>query len=110
MCETEEPTRPESPAPETGPVRETGGWTRLPYLVLFIIVFELVEFVVFLTALVQFILRVSIGRPNERLSQLGAGLGRYAREVIGFLTFATDVIPYPFGSWPERTGTGPDRA
>jgi hypothetical protein len=26
--------------------------------------------------------------------------------VIAFLTFATDVIPYPFGSWPEQPGAG----
>ena len=106
MSETHESSRQETPTTEAGPVRETGGWYRLPYLILFIIVFELVELVVFVTTLVQFILRVTLGRPNERLSQLGAGLGRYTREVIAFLTFATDVIPYPFGSWPEQPGAG----
>ena len=65
------------------------------------IVFEIVEAIVFVTAVVQFILRVATGHPNERLRGFGAGMARYLREVVAFLTYDSDEIPYPFGPWPK---------
>ncbi|HKI97202.1 MAG TPA: DUF4389 domain-containing protein [bacterium] len=96
---------------ETPPAEPTGGlpvprppspWFRLPYLVLFVIVFEVVKLLVELIAVVQFILRVATGKPNERLHTFGAGLGRYVREITDYLTYASDATPYPFGPWPRE--------
>lgn len=94
----------EHPPEEGGldtPPKEPNPWYRLPYLVLFAIVFEIVQAVVGVVAVVQFVLRVATGHPNGRLRTLGGHLGRYVREVVAFLTFESDAIPYPFGPWPE---------
>lgn len=80
---------------------EPNPWYRLPYLVLFAIVFQIVEIIVGAIVIVQFILRVATGRPNERLRSFGAGISRYLREVVAFVTYDSDAIPYPFGPWPK---------
>ena len=81
--------------------REPSPWMRIPYLLLFVIVFEVCKSIVYLTAVVQFVLRVATGKPNERLSRFGGGMGRYLREIVAYLTYSADATPYPFGPWPQ---------
>ena len=83
------------------PPREASPWLHLPYLVLFIVVFEVCKAITYLTAVVQLVLRIATGRPNERLRQLGGGLSRYLREIAAYLTQHSDATPYPFGPWPQ---------
>jgi hypothetical protein len=40
------------------------------------------------------------GTPNARLVSFGRSMGRYLRQVIDFLTFAAEEIPFPFNDWP----------
>ena len=85
------------PVPPGGP--DLG--LRVLYMVLFAVIFWILMWVLALTAVAQLVLRVVNGRPLPELTRFGAGLGRYAREVIEFLTFATEYVPYPFSPWPE---------
>jgi hypothetical protein len=89
-------TEPKDTAPP-----ERSAWRRLPYLLLFGIVFKIVEVLVCVIALVQFVLHVALGRPNERLRSLGTSLSAYVREIAAYLTYARDTAPYPFGPWPS---------
>jgi Domain of unknown function (DUF4389) len=81
--------------------RPPNPWFRLPYLVLFAVVFEVVRAIVYLVAVVQFLLRVITGHPNERLCTFGGGLGRYLRDITAYLSYASDATPYPFGPWTQ---------
>jgi hypothetical protein len=91
------------PNPEGGATksRESSPWWRIPYLVLFVVIFEVCKSIVYLTALVQLVLRIATGKPNERLRRFGGGMGRYLREIVAYLTYSSDAAPYPFGSWPQ---------
>ena len=40
---------------------------------------------------------------NVDLTRFGASLGRYARQIIEFLTFVTELAPYPFAAWPAES-------
>jgi hypothetical protein len=80
------------PAPELG--------LRIVYMILFAMVFWILCWVLVLVTIAQLVLRLINGRPQPELAQFGAGMGRYARALIGFLTFGTDVVPYPFSPWP----------
>ena len=73
---------------------------RVLYMALFAVIFWILAWVLAVTAGVQLVLRLVNGRPQPELARFGAGLGRYAREVIEFLTFATESVPYPFSPWP----------
>jgi hypothetical protein len=75
---------------------------RVLYMVLFGIVFWLLTWTLAVVTLLQLVLRLVNGRPQAEVARFGAGLGRYAREIIEFLTFVTDVLPYPFRPWPAQ--------
>ena len=73
--------------------------TRVLYMLMFAVVFWLLCWALAVTAVLQLILRLSSGQPNAELTRIGARLGAYARAIIEFLTFASDVVPYPFTPW-----------
>jgi hypothetical protein len=73
---------------------------RVLYMLLFGVVFWLVGWVLAVTAIVQLFMRLLNGRPGLEVTRFGAALARYAREIIEFLTFVTEVLPYPFSAWP----------
>jgi Domain of unknown function (DUF4389) len=75
---------------------------RVIYMVLFGIVFWVLCWILGATAIVQLIVRLLNGRPNPDLTRFGASLARYARQVIEFLTFVTELAPYPFAAWPAE--------
>lgn len=83
--------------------KATNPWYRLPYLVLFIVVFEVARVIVYLTTLVQFVLRVATGHPNERLRSFGGTLSRYLHAITAYLTYEADEPPYPFSAWPHES-------
>ncbi len=85
-----------------------GRWLRLLFIILFLIAFHLTETVLYIVLTVQFLLRLLVGRVNSRLQTLGRMLGAYAAEIIEFLTYASDRLPFPFSPWP-RLPERPDK-
>jgi len=75
---------------------------RVIYMLVFAVVFWLLCWILGATALVQLIVRLLNGRPNADLTRFGGSLARYARQVIEFLTFVTELAPYPFAAWPTE--------
>jgi Domain of unknown function (DUF4389) len=75
---------------------------RVIYMVLFAVVFWVLCWILAATTLIQLIVRLLNGRPNSDLTRFGASLARYARQVIEFLTFVTELTPYPFTAWPAE--------
>jgi hypothetical protein len=75
---------------------------RVIYMVLFAVVFWVVCWILGATTVVQLIVRLLNGRPNPDLTRFGASLARYSRQVIEFLTFVTELAPYPFTAWPAE--------
>jgi len=84
--------QPVPAGPDLGP--------RVLYMVLFAVIVWILMWVLAVTSVVQLVLRLVNGRPQPELARFGGSLGRYAREVIEFLTFATESVPYPFSPWP----------
>jgi hypothetical protein len=76
-------------------------WIRLLYLILYAVILNIAEGVTFVVTVVQFIFHLFTGRPNSRLSELGEGLAAYVRDVVAFLTYHVDALPFPFGAWPS---------
>ena len=87
-----------STSPLSSSVPDLG--TRIIYMGLFALVFWLLSWVVALTAIGQLLVRATSGRRSAPLDELGRGLGAYLRQVVEFLTFASDIVPYPFTGWP----------
>lgn len=73
---------------------------RVLYMLVFALVFWILCWTLAITTLAQLVLTVLGGRPNPDLARFGTGLARYSREIIEFLTFVSERIPYPFSEWP----------
>ena len=86
--------------PQPVPASASDLGIRVIYMLLFGVVFWVVCWILASTTVVQLIVRLLNGRPNPDLTRFGASLARYTRQVIEFLTFATELAPYPFTVWP----------
>lgn len=75
---------------------------RVLYMLLFALVFWVVSWVLVVTALGQLLVRILSGRPSPELARFGGGLARYTAQVVEYLTFVTDRVPYPVGEFPAR--------
>jgi hypothetical protein len=76
-------------------------WLRGLLMLLMAMAFHLAATLLAALALVQFVLAILGGSPNERLQRLGRGLGRYLGQISDFETFATEEAPFPFSDWPS---------
>ena len=81
-------------------VTQESTWMRLVYMVLFAVIFNIAEFVIVVVVVVQFLFKLFTGAANETLGALGQTVASYVYEIIAYLTFHTDDMPYPFGPWP----------
>ena len=76
-------------------------WIRVVYMILFAVIFNIVEFVIAVVAVVQFLSTLFTGKVNQQLQALGQSVGAYVNEITQFLTYHTDDKPYPFAPWPK---------
>jgi hypothetical protein len=77
-------------------------WLRGLFMLLMLLVLNVCGTVLFVVALIQFLIALTGGTPNERLVVFGRNLGSYFRQVVLFLTFATEEVPFPFSDWPAN--------
>lgn len=77
-------------------------WVRALFMVLMALVFHLSGTLLFIVAVIQFVIALLTDAPNARLLSFGRGLGRYIRQIGNFLTFVSDEVPFPFSDWPAE--------
>lgn len=75
-------------------------WLRGLLMLLMLLVLHVCGTVLFVVAVIQFVIALLNGVPNERLVVLGRNLGSYFRQLVLFLTFAMEEVPFPFSEWP----------
>lgn len=90
-------------------VAERGTWVRLFYMAVFVIIFNVAELAIAVVVIVQFLLKLATGEVHERLRTLGGTLGIYIHQIIDFLTYHSEDMPYPFGDWPDPEAPAPEK-
>ena len=86
-------------------LRKRQTWLRGLYMLLFIVIFHVAEFVIGAVVLLQFLFTLVTGAPNARLLQFGQSLSRYVYQILRFLTFNSEDLPFPFTEWPVADNT-----
>lgn len=56
--------------------------------------------VLFFVTVIQFVIVLLNDTPNHRLVSFGRSMGKYFGQIVDFLTFAAEEIPFPFSEWP----------
>ena len=72
-------------------------WARLIYSLIVAMLFSLLQTVLGVLALIQFVLLLVDGkRPNPNLAKLGASLGRWCAQASRYLTADSEEKPWPW--------------
>lgn len=75
-------------------------WIRALFMLLMAFVLHVSGTVLFVVTVIQFVIVLLNGTPNAHLVAFGRSTGIYFRQIVDFLTFATEDIPFPFNEWP----------
>lgn len=75
---------------------------RVLFMVLMAFAYQLSGTLLFCVALIQLVLSLLNGAPNARLLAFGRSLGLYMRQLVNFLTFVSEDVPFPFSDWPSE--------
>lgn len=70
------------------------------YMVLFFIVLYVLWMILVFIAIVQFIIRLIWNRCNQNLLNLAENLIHYYKDILNYVTYNSEKIPYPFSPWP----------
>jgi len=73
---------------------------RGAYMVLFVIITRLAEFVIAGAALVQLGYKLATKKPNDRVTAFGDSLTQFVAQIVRFQTFNSEEKPFPFQAWP----------
>ena len=69
------------------------------------VLFGLIAYVALLFAyflsVAQFILTIINGQKNDNLCHFASRINAYLRQVLQFLSFEVDTVPFPFSALPE---------
>jgi hypothetical protein len=82
------------------PTNKRNIWIRGLFMLLMALAYHVSGTVMFAVSLIQFLIVLVNGEPNARMASFGRSLARYYRQIVNFLTFATEEIPFPFNDWP----------
>jgi hypothetical protein len=85
-------------------VKSRSTWLRLLFMIVCGALYALSRLVVFVVVVLQFLWLLFTGAPNERLTAAGQSLATYTYQLVRYLTFNSDVRPFPFDDdWPTTT-------
>jgi hypothetical protein len=76
-------------------------WLRVFFMIVFAFVYWVVNWLLAVVVLVQVGWSLITANTNERLRRFGASLGDYLRQIIRFITYNSEDMPFPFADWPE---------
>ena len=79
----------------SGNLKEESTWLRFVFIILFAILFNLAELVLTAVVVVQFLSTLVRGKPVSQITVFGQNLSTFLYEMLLFLTFKTDDMPWP---------------
>jgi hypothetical protein len=77
-------------------------WIRGLFMLLLGIAFQVCGTLLCVVTIIQFIIALLSDAPNPRLASFGHNMGSYLGQIVSFLTFAAEDMPYPFSEWPAE--------
>lgn len=80
-------------------LKKTSTWKRIFFMLIFAAIGGLVRMLIWAVILLQIASVLFTGSPNENVLKFGRSLGLYTYHIISFLTFNSEILPYPFAEW-----------
>ena len=80
-------------------LKKLGTWKRLFFMGVFSIIVSLVRVLLWVVILLQIATALLTGKPNPNILNFGKSLSVYLYQILLFLTFNEDSLPFPFSDW-----------
>ncbi len=88
-------------------IKSESFWLRSLFMIFFLMVYRIVDLLVLLVALSQWLYMLLTGDSNASLSRFAGGLSQYVAQIIKYLGYHTEQKPFPFNDWPGRSSQTP---
>jgi len=82
-------------------LKDGNAWLRLLFMLLFSIIYSVAEVVLVMVVVFQFLFVLLTGSRNDKVLSLGSQLSTYVYQIVRYLTYNSDIRPYPFSDWPS---------
>ena len=80
-------------------------WLRLLLIIFFAFVANVLMWLVWIVAGVQFIWSLLTGKTNENLDEFSTLLVAYLTSIFEYLVYRNDTKPFPFSPWDEMVSS-----
>lgn len=87
--------------PTNQPYQYSCVWMRGLYMLIFMFLIGIAKFVTFAIIIFQFLLVLFTNKTNQKLLKLGQELSTYQYQILLFLTYNSEALPYPMSEWPK---------
>jgi len=74
-------------------------WKRIVFMLIYALIDSLVKLVLWLVIFLQTATILLVGQTNPILLEFGRNLSAYHYQILLFLTFNQDQLPFPFSKW-----------
>jgi hypothetical protein len=76
-------------------------WKRGLFILLYAMIYNVAEVVLWVTVLFQFGTRLFTGQINPRLLGFSQQLSTFIYQILLYISFKSDQPPFPLGDWPS---------
>lgn len=108
QAQESEPSDAAAPRPERDDKRRETLFRGL-FIILFAIIYSVAEVVVAAVVVLQFGFVLISGDKNAKLLEFGARVSAFIYQILQYVTFNSDVRPFPFSDWPEVPAADPQQ-
>ena len=74
-------------------------WKRIFFMLIFTVLVTIMRWLAWLVIVLQLIFVLLTGTKNSNILSFGRGLAIYEYHILLFLTFGTEILPFPFSPW-----------
>lgn len=76
-------------------------WLHLLYIIAFGFALSLASYIMLVVVVLQFVIKLFTGETNLKLQQFSASLSTYIYQMLLFVSFNTEIKPFPYADWPD---------
>ena len=82
-------------------LKEPSQWLRIAFMIALAVALYDAGIVLTLLTIAQAIFSLLTGKDNENLRALGKDLSTYVHQILEFLTYNSELKPFPFSPYPD---------
>jgi hypothetical protein len=84
-------------------LKQPGTWQRIFFMLIFAVIIGFVRIMLWALVLFQVVSALLTGAANPNALKFGKVLSDYLYQILLFLTYNTDNMPFPFSEWGEAS-------